>query len=60
MAVLNSKIELMNFFGVSPMEFTDFWESLSSDERYYYRTTDLRTGLYKGLGIRRTDYSRDD
>lgn len=60
MAVLNSKMQLMNFFGVPPKEFEEFWLSLNADDRYYYRTTDLKTGLYKGATIRRTDWQHVD
>lgn len=51
MAVLNAKMDIRMFFGVSYEEFDEFWESLSDDERYYYRTVDLKTGRPKVLRV---------
>lgn len=58
MAVLNAKIDIRMFFGVSYEEFDEFWESLSYDERYYYRTVDLKTGLPKILRVMEADGKR--
>ena len=40
-SVRNTFTDLMDYLGVKPKEFMEFWNSLSLEDLQYYRTVDL-------------------
>ena len=50
MILKNKPTDLMKYFSVpgkecKAAEFSAFWSSLTDDEKFYYRSVDLETGL---------------